>query len=133
MEVQMFWYYLLAKLDDFNCVTSLVCAVSAVLWMVSFFLSQSDPDQWYDEDDKAAAIKNRKMGQSMYGTCKLLTLIALAWLTLAPSTKQAAFIWIAPQIVENGAVKDTVKNIPELTKLGTEYLKELLKEKVNDK
>lgn len=51
---------------------------------------------------------------------------------LIPTTKQAAFIWVAPQIIENGAVKDTVKNIPELTKLGTEYLKELLKEKTND-
>jgi hypothetical protein len=59
-------------------------------------------------------------------------IISLMFTTLVPSTKQAAFIWIAPQIVENGAVKDTVKNIPELTKLGTEYLKELLKEKFNE-
>lgn len=51
---------------------------------------------------------------------------------LLPTTKQAAFIYIAPQIIENGAVKDTVKNIPELTKLGTDYLKELLKEKINE-
>ena len=49
-----------------------------------------------------------------------------------PTTKQAAFIYIAPQIIENGAVKDTVKNIPELTKLGTDYLKELLQEKINE-
>lgn len=132
MEVQMFWYYLLAKLDDFNCVAGLACVVSAVLWFVSFFLSQSDPDEWYCEENKAAAKKRRKMGQSMYGTCKLLALITLAWFALAPSTRQAAFIWIAPQIVENGAVKDTVKSIHELTKLGTEYLKELLKEKVDD-
>lgn len=128
----MFWYYLLVKLDDFNCVAVLVCTVSAVLWIVSFFLSQSDPDDWYMDENKRSATKERKIGQSMYDTCKLLTLITLAWLTLVPSTRQAAFIWIAPQIVENGAVKDTVKNIPELTKLGTEYLKELLKEKVDD-
>lgn len=128
----MFWYYLLAKLNDFNCVASLVCAVSSVLWIVSFFLSLSDPDEWCFEENKSAAKKLRKAGQSLYGTCRLLTLITLAWITLVPSTKQAAFIWIAPQIVENGAVKDTVKNIPELTKLGTEYLKELLKEKVDD-
>lgn len=62
-------------------------------------------------------------------------IVSLVFITLGallPSTKQAAFIWVAPQIIENGAVKDTVKNIPELTKLGTEYLKELLKEKTND-
>lgn len=128
----MFWYYLLAKLDDFNCVAALVCVVSTVLWVVSFFFSQADPDDWCFDENKKAAEKKRNVGQSMYGTCKLLTLITLAWLALVPSTRQAAFIWIAPQIVENGAVKDTVKNIPELTKLGTEYLKELLKEKVND-
>lgn len=127
----MFWFYLLTKLDDFNMTAGLICAVSTVLWVVSFFLSRDDPDDWYCEDNKRCAEKNRKLGQSMYGTCRLLTLITLVWLALVPSTRQAAFIWIAPQIVENGAVKDTVKNIPELTKLGTEYLKELLKEKVN--
>ena len=51
---------------------------------------------------------------------------------LLPTTKQAAFIYVAPQIIENGAVKDTVKNIPELTKLGTDYLKELLKDKIKE-
>ena len=49
-----------------------------------------------------------------------------------PTSKEAAFIVLAPQIIENGAIKETVKNIPELTALGTQYLKELLKEKVND-
>ena len=65
---------------------------------------------------------------------KGLYILFISFYTIAmllPTTKQAAFIWIAPQIVENGAVKDTVKNIPELTKLGTEYLKQLLEEKVN--
>ena len=58
--------------------------------------------------------------------------ISVLFAMFLPTTKQAAFIWIAPQIVENGAVKDTVKNIPELAQLGTEYLKEMLKEKVKD-
>lgn len=49
-----------------------------------------------------------------------------------PSSKGIAFIYIAPQIIENGAVKDTVKNIPELTKLGTEYLKEILADKISE-
>jgi len=128
----MFWYYLLTKLDDFNVTASIVCVVSAILWVVSFFLSREDPDDWYGENYKREAAKKRRIGQSMYGKCRLLTIITLLWLALVPSTKQAAFIWIAPQIVENGAVKDTVKNIPELTKLGTEYLKELLKEKVDE-
>lgn len=49
-----------------------------------------------------------------------------------PSSKGIAFIYVAPQIIENGAVKDTVKNIPELTKLGTEYLKEILADKIQE-
>lgn len=53
-------------------------------------------------------------------------------LIFIPSSKGIAFIYIAPQIIENGAVKDTVKNIPELTKLGTEYLKEILADKVTE-
>lgn len=62
----------------------------------------------------------------------IVSLILIILGMLLPTTKQAAFIYIAPQIIENGAVKDTVKNIPELTKLGTDYLKELLKEKVEN-
>ncbi len=62
----------------------------------------------------------------------IVSLIFIILGALLPTTKQAAFIYIAPQIIENGAVKDTVKNIPELTKLGTDYLKELLKEKVEN-
>ena len=62
----------------------------------------------------------------------IVSSILLGISMVLPTTKQAAFIYIAPQIIENGAVKDTVKNIPELTKLGTDYLKELLKEKINE-
>ena len=62
----------------------------------------------------------------------IISIIFITLGLLLPTTRQIAFIYIAPQIIENGAVKDTVKNIPELTKLGTDYLKELLKEKINE-
>jgi hypothetical protein len=45
-----------------------------------------------------------------------------------PTTKQAALIYIAPKVVNN----EVIENVPEITKLGTEYLKELLKEKTDD-
>lgn len=64
------------------------------------------------------------------GLCAFILLTSL--LILMPSSKGIAFIYIAPQIIENGAVKDTVKNIPELTKLGTEYLKEILTDKIQE-
>ena len=59
-------------------------------------------------------------------------IMLLSLLMFIPSSKGIAFIYIAPQIIENGAVKDTVKNIPELTKLGTEYLKEILADKIQE-
>lgn len=64
------------------------------------------------------------------GLCAFILLTSLV--IFIPSSKGIAFIYIAPQIIENGAVKDTVKNIPELTKLGTEYLKEILADKIQE-
>ena len=52
---------------------------------------------------------------------------------LTPTTKQMAFIYIAPAIVNNKDIQETFKQMPELTNLGLEYLKETLKEKINDK
>ena len=59
-------------------------------------------------------------------------ILLVSLIIFVPSSKGIAFIYIAPQIIENGAVKDTVKNIPELTKLGTEYLKEILADKIQE-
>lgn len=129
----MFWYYLLAKLNDFVCFLAIFGYVGLVITtgIVVVFCAISDINTYSHEDFVETFTRYTK-------SCKIKTLVTLEVIaiilsTLLPTTKQAAFIWIAPQIVENGAVKDTVKNIPELTKLGTEYLKELLKEKVNEK
>ena len=50
---------------------------------------------------------------------------------LTPTTKQMAFIYIAPAIVNNKDIQETFKQMPELTNLGLEYLKETLKEKID--
>ena len=42
-----------------------------------------------------------------------------------------AFIYIAPAIVNNKDIQETFKQMPELTNLGLEYLKETLKEKID--
>lgn len=128
----MFWFYILAKLDDIvfslNMFGYVGLFISGVLTVILCAMSDFNT---YNHEDFVLYFSR------LFKGCRLKTLmvcqvIALIIATLMPTTKQAAFIWIAPQIVENGAVKDTVKNIPELTKLGTEYLKELLKEKVNE-
>ena len=66
---------------------------------------------------------------------KMLLCFSIACLTItpfSPTTKQTAFIIIAPHIIENNDIKETFKNIPEIAKLGTDYLKEILKEKIDD-
>ena len=75
-------------------------------------------------------------GKEFFKTLKITTILFVFLATTTafiPNQKQAAFIFIAPQIIENGAVKNTVKNIPELTELATEFLKETLKTKILEK
>lgn len=128
-------FYLLAKLNNIVFVLNILSFIGFICCVVLLIpiAIMADENSSYCEPDRAF---NKLFKQNLkdFMWCKIFTISAvfLTIATLLPTTKQAAFIWIAPQIVENGAVKDTVKNIPELTKLGTEYLKELLKEKIND-
>ena len=128
-------FYLLAKLNDIGFVLNTLSFIGFICCAVLLIpiAAMADGNSSYCEPDRAF---NKLFKQNLkdFMWCKIFTISAvfLTIATLLPTTKQAAFIWIAPQIVANGAVKDTVKNIPELTKLGTDYLKELLKEKVND-
>lgn len=51
---------------------------------------------------------------------------------LIPTTKEMAFIYIAPAIVNNKDVQKTIQKIPELSGLGLEYLTETLKGEINE-
>ena len=123
----MIGFYILTKLSDVVCACIIIGVISTVASFISTVAFYTDLSYNYDDEEKQALLKHYNV-KVWYLVCIISWLIA----TFLPTTKQAAFIWIAPQIVENGAVKDTVKNIPELTKLGTDYLKELLKEKIED-
>ena len=121
--------YILTKLDSWNSFTGkygIIMLIIAVIMLIGSIISCADCYGDFTESLK-------KLIKSLHiKTVFISGIVLLAFSQLLPTTKQAAFIWIAPQIIENGAVKDTVKNIPELTKLGTDYLKELLKEKINE-
>lgn len=121
--------YILTKLDSWNGFTRFygsVMLLAAGIMLIGAIIGCSDCCGDFTESLK-------KLIKSLHiKTVFISGVILLVFSQLLPTTKQAAFIWIAPQIIENGAVKDTVKNIPELTKLGTDYLKELLKEKINE-
>lgn len=121
--------YILTKLDSWQCFSNgagSMLLVAAGIMLLGCAMACNDHYGAFVEDTK-------ELLETIH--VKIVFISGVVLLVLAqilPTTKQAAFIYIAPQIIENGAVKDTVKNIPELTKLGTDYLKELLKEKVND-
>ena len=121
--------YILTKLDSWNSFTGkygVVMIIAAGIMLIGSIIGCADCYGDFTESLK-------KLIKSLHiKTVFISGIVLLAFSQLLPTTKQAAFIWIAPQIIENGAVKDTVKNIPELTKLGTDYLKELLKDKINE-
>lgn len=121
--------YILTKLDSWQCFTSGIgwaLLIASGIMLLGCAMVCGDLGGSFVENTK-------KLLETIHvKTVFVSGIVLLALSQLLPTTKQAAFIYIAPQIIENGAVKDTVKNIPELTKLGTDYLKELLKEKVND-
>lgn len=120
-------FYLLTKLDDFGAVLFVISILCFIAFAIIFIPSLMCSVEAEETRDEFVETMKKLWVFKVFWTGVICLTIA----TVLPTTKQAAFIWIAPQIVENGAVKDTVKNIPELTKLGTDYLKELLKEKVN--
>lgn len=132
-----FGIYLLTKLDSFkslfNAISAACCIALVISTAASLIYSLVKSDEYYGDKDKTLfdhlklAVQGFKLKFIIISTLVVMSINALI-----PSTKQAAFIYIAPQIIENGAVKDTIKNIPELAKLGTDYLKELLQEKVNE-
>lgn len=116
--------YILLMLDS-------VCGLSiaAGVLLMSYFLFgfgiiNTELDNKEDRTNRLKELKVFPVGVAGL----LLFIIGI----FCPNTKQAALIYITPQIVNNEAVSDTVKNMPELTKLGTDYLKELLKEKTDD-
>lgn len=120
--------YILTKLDSWQCfanATGGMFLFASAIMLLGCGLACNDHYGAFIEDTK-------KLLETIHVKAVFISGVVLLVLSqLLPTTKQAAFIYVAPQIIENGAVKDTVKNIPELTKLGTDYLKELLKEKVN--
>lgn len=62
----------------------------------------------------------------------VLLTIGLIINLITPTTKEAAFIYIAPAIVNNQDVQKTIKQLPELSGLGLEYLGEILKEEIKE-
>lgn len=113
-------YYLFAMLDSFK---DNLCIIVTVLGMAGAIFTIINSIISSDKSNTAVL----KVSKSLY-----VALFLAIFNMLLPNTKQAAFIFIAPKIIENKDVQATVSNIPELTQLGTEFLKQKLKGALED-
>lgn len=112
--------YLLLLLDGFNTTTTIV-ATACLIWAGIIYVITSTEN--CDVEVRKECIKE------LYADLSLkVGVISMLLAVFVPTTKQAALIYITPKIVNN----EVIENVPEITKLGTEYLKELLKEKTDD-
>lgn len=97
--------YILTKLDSwmaFLAKSGLAMLIAAGIILIGSIIGCSDC-----YSDFTGSLK--KLLKSLHiKTVFISGAVLLVFSQLLPTTKQAAFIWIAPQIIENGAVKDTV-------------------------
>lgn len=131
-------YYLLTIVDNFH---GIMVAFSIVFGMSLFIITLINLLQIEESIDNVKRRKcysfdensiRRRLYSKLNKISAILFAIFLSFAVFIPSSKGIAFIYVAPKLIENDNIKETFANIPELAKLGTDYLKELLKEKVNN-
>lgn len=126
-----FIMYLLTIVDNLTTFTGVIALIFGLALTAVTIFSLCDKYDNIGYAVKSDRIKV-KLLEKIRDKLAVAVFILSTFTIFIPNSKALAFIFIAPQIIENGDVKDTFKNIPELTKLGTEYLKEILKEKIDD-
>lgn len=131
-------YYLLTIVNNIKVITVAFSTVFgiALVFMTLQNLVHIDGNLDDIRLKRYLEFKENSLRRKFYAKLNKISAILFAiFLSLAvflPSSKGIAFIYVAPKLIENDNVKETFANIPELAKLGTDYLKELLKEKVNN-
>lgn len=112
--------YLMLLLDGFNTTTSIIATACLIYAGIIYVITSTE--------NCDAEVRNECI-KELYADLSLkIGIISMFLAVFVPTTKQAALIYITPKIVNN----EVIENVPEITKLGTEYLKELLKEKTID-
>ena len=116
------FYYFFAILDNIKLVLAISCFLGAITsFFVIFVLIVSTVDEWRVRERRIV----QRIAKIFFPVFALIVLLTM----FIPSQKQMAFIIAAPYIVENQELKDASQNTTEIIKLGTEYLKEVLKTK----
>lgn len=118
--------YLLTRLDGFSSffyMISLISGFVAIMAVIFFVLNiEGDNRSCYSEASTRSSIFLAKISL----TATTVFILAVLLYKLIPTSKEAAFIYIAPSIVNNEDLQKTVGKIPEISGLGLEYLSEVL-------
>lgn len=131
-------YYLLTIVDDIKCVSTILAFFAFIAVVATSVIRIANIEETIGNiRHNAWHVTKETLRRQLYATvnkvCITIFAISLSLAIFLPTSKGIAFIYVAPKLIENDNVKETFANIPELAKLGTDYLKELLKEKVNDR
>lgn len=115
-----YWFAIWENINCLLCSAVILLSIAFGVGIVGAFITMDYPDNAHK-----TFIKVFKSVAPYLVVLSLLT-------TFFPSQKQLAFIIAAPYLLENQDIKDAGKNSAEIIKLGTEYVKDILKEKVNE-
>lgn len=116
-----FQAYLLTRLDSLG---QLFAAVVIISLIISFGVLMGFVDT-HDTD------KQKQFVKKVWKITLPICFISLLFGSLIPTTKEAAFVYIAPKIINNKDFQETITKLPRLSNLGLEYLSDLLEEKNN--
>lgn len=118
----MFESYLLVMLNN---VRVMLCVSTAILGIASFAFTIAYYDPLIHDKERLVA-KPRNILIPLF-------VISGMFLSLLPSTKQAATIILLPAIVNNEQIQTTVGNGLDLMELTTEWLKDQMSKEVKEK
>lgn len=130
-------YYLLTIVDDIKCVSTILALFAFIAAVATSVIRIANIEETIgDIRHNAWHVTKDTLRRRLYATvnkfCITIFAVTLSLAILLPTSKGIAFIYVAPKLIENDNVKETFANIPELAKLGTDYLKELLKSSMKD-
>lgn len=118
----IFETYLFTRLDN---LIAFFIFTGIIFLLISFLilLSLTDISSSAEKTEKIIFIKK------VWKVTLPITIISWFMVVFIPNTKEAAFIYIAPKIINNKDFQQTLTRLPKLTNLGLEYLNNLLEEK----
>lgn len=126
-----FQAYLFSFMDDISKVFAAIIIgilIGTILRIIrrctiySHLSEQKDSDKKECDEDNLQTFKK--------GLIIVVTLMIIA--NIIPSQKQVAFIYIAPKIVNNTELQESLKRLPNITTLGLKYLEDVLEGEINE-